>query len=91
MTGPIVVYNQGMKTFKYDGFEFDATAAWEGPEPGNNMQGYYEIEIEEIKITDSKAMIDAYGMGESVVMMCDMEAWILDNLEQAIIEGCGDE
>jgi hypothetical protein len=80
-----------MKTFKYDGFEFDATAAYEGPEPGNRMQGHYEIGIEDIKITDSKAMIDAYGLGESHVMMCDMEAWILDNLEQAIIEGCNDE
>jgi hypothetical protein len=85
------MYNRGMKTFHYDGFEFDADTRWEPPQPGNGMRGFHEIELENVKITDSKAMIDAYGLAESVIMMCDLEAWILDNCEQAIIEGRNDE
>ena len=91
LTGQEVVYNWGMKRFTYDGFEFEAEAHYEAPEPGNFMNGGYEIEFGEVKITDSKAMIDAYGLAESIVMMTDLESWIVDNCEQAIIEGCNDE
>jgi|TARA_R110000782_G_scaffold244332_1_gene331102 hypothetical protein len=76
------------ETFDRDGFHFEATAHYEPPEPGNSMQAGYEVEIGDIVITDSKEMIDAYGLAEALIMMCDMEAWIIDNESDAIIGEC---
>tara|TARA_R110000782_G_scaffold5831_4_gene20155 strand:+ start:607 stop:855 length:249 start_codon:yes stop_codon:yes gene_type:complete len=76
------------ETFERDGFTFQADAIYEAPEPGNFMQAGYNIEIGDIVITDSKEMIDAYGLAEALIMMCDMEAWIIDNESDAIIGEC---
>ena len=79
-----------METFKFYGFEFEATATYEGPEPGNFMQGGYEIEIEEIRITSVFEIIQAYGIKEAFAMGQDLGEWIIENESSNIIETCNE-
>lgn len=74
------------ETFERDGFRFEAQATYESPEPGNFMNGGWEIEIGKVEIFDSKEMIDAYGLAEALIIMCDPEAAILENDSCQIIE-----
>lgn len=80
--------SMSQETFVRDGFKFEAEAFYEAPEPGNGMCAQWNIEIGEITITDSKEMIDAYGLAEAIIMMCDMEEYVLANESDDIIGEC---